>query len=79
MPGHRPSELTPCYITVAWQGQTAAAGSARFPRGGVMVPPTGDLPLKAAAEARNGRCGWEYIDDYGGLDDRYACDALNCV
>lgn len=70
---------TPYYITVAWLGADRSHRLSGF-REGVMVPPLGNLPLKAVLPAETRTLWVGYIDDYGGLQmNRYACDALNCA
>ncbi|EBP3252148.1 fimbrial outer membrane usher protein StdB [Salmonella enterica] len=70
---------TPYYITVAWLGADRSHRLSGF-REGVMVPPLGNLPLKAVLPAETRTLWVGYIDDYGGLQmNRYTCDALNCA
>ncbi|HGB2249373.1 TPA: fimbria/pilus periplasmic chaperone, partial [Salmonella enterica subsp. enterica serovar Javiana] len=70
---------TPYYITVAWLGTDRSHRLSGFSEG-VMVPPLGSLPLKAALPADVRTLWVGYIDDYGGLQmNRYTCDVLNCT
>ncbi|MGS8635668.1 fimbrial chaperone protein StdC, partial [Salmonella enterica subsp. enterica serovar Infantis] len=67
---------TQYYITVAWLGADRSHRRSGFREGG-MVPPLGNLPLKAVLPAEP-RTRWGgSMDESGGLQmNRYACDAL---
>lgn len=70
---------TPYYITVAWLGTDRSRQLSGFAQG-MMVPPFGNLSLKAILPAEARQLWVGYVDDYGGLQmNRYTCDSLRCV
>lgn len=69
---------TPYYITVVWLGVQKNLKLDGF-TDAVMVPPLGNLSLKATLPVRAGQLWVGYVDDYGGLQmNRYTCDARRC-